>query len=197
MDGWANSMISAVFTVAEMMAVGFGWKKDSFTSLMKNGPHLLAPTGSDLGKYGELGKIMAGFHYDLNFITIHGKSRFPGLYVWLRDGTKILVKVPDGHLLLQAGKELEWLTGGYILAGFHEVIVSKETLLAVEKAKEAKRILWRVSSTLFSHIASDNKLKPLYDFETKESLEKYPETFAGEYVQNELKEIKLASKVDQ
>lgn len=190
-------MISACFTVAEMLACGFGWKKETLTSLMKNGPHLLAPTGSDLGKYGELGKIMAGYHYDLNLLTIHGKSRFPGLYVWLRDGTKILVKVPDGCLLLQAGKQLEWLTGGYILAGFHEVVVSKETLASIEKAKEAKRILWRVSSTLFSHIASDNKLKPLHDFETKESLEKYPEIYAGDYVQNELKAIKLASKKDQ
>jgi len=139
MDGWATSMINSVSTVAEMLAVGFGWKKDTFTTLMKNGPHLLAPTGSDLNKYGEVGKVMAGYHYDLNFITIHGKSRFPGLFVWLKDGTKILVKVPDGHLLLQAGKQLEWLTGGDILAGFHEVVVSKETLVAVEKAKEQKK----------------------------------------------------------
>lgn len=29
------------------------------------------------------------YHYDLNFMTIHGKSRFPGLYIWLRDGKKV------------------------------------------------------------------------------------------------------------
>lgn len=29
------------------------------------------------------------YHYDLNFMTIHGKSRFPGLYIWLRDGRKV------------------------------------------------------------------------------------------------------------
>lgn len=49
---------------------------------------------------------------------------------------------------------MEWLTGGEILAGFHEVIVTPETLKAVEKAKAEGRSLWRVSSTLFSHIAS-------------------------------------------
>lgn len=32
------------------------------------------------------------------------------------------VKIPDGCLFLQAGKMLEHLTGGYIMAGFHEVI---------------------------------------------------------------------------
>ena len=63
----------------------------------------------------------AGYHYDLNFLTIHGKSRFPGLFVWLRDGRRIPVKIPPGCLLLQAGKQLEWLTGGYVKAGMHEV----------------------------------------------------------------------------
>jgi isopenicillin N synthase-like dioxygenase len=36
------------------------------------------------------------------------------------------VRVPEGHLLLQAGKQLEWFTGGYIKAGFHEVIHTEE-----------------------------------------------------------------------
>lgn len=31
------------------------------------------------------------------------------------------VSVPDGCLLVQAGKQLERLTGGHVLAGFHEV----------------------------------------------------------------------------
>ena len=38
---------------------------------------------------------------DLNFLTIHGKSRFPGLHVWLRDGTRMPVRVPDGCLFIQ------------------------------------------------------------------------------------------------
>ena len=31
------------------------------------------------------------------------------------------VRIPEGCLLLQAGKQLEWLTGGAVRAGFHEV----------------------------------------------------------------------------
>ena len=46
-------------------------------------------------------QVFAGYHYDLNFLTIHGKARFPGLHVWLRDGRRVPVKVPDGCLLLQ------------------------------------------------------------------------------------------------
>jgi len=48
---------------------------------------------------------------DLNFLTIHGKSRFPGLFVWLRDGRKASIKIPDGCLLVQAGQQLEYVTG--------------------------------------------------------------------------------------
>jgi isopenicillin N synthase-like dioxygenase len=66
---------------------------------MKGGAHLLAPTGSDLKK-NDIGAILAGFHYDIAFLTIHGKSRYPGLYVWTRDNKKMQVKVPDGCLIL-------------------------------------------------------------------------------------------------
>jgi hypothetical protein len=82
-----------------MSAIGMGLDADIFTSRMKGGPHLLAPTGSDLNKYG-MGTAFASFHYDLNFLTIHGRSRFPGLYVWLRNWKKIMVKMPPGCLLL-------------------------------------------------------------------------------------------------
>jgi len=139
MDGWAKMMLTSVTTVAEMLALGLNFKKETFTKLMNKAPHLLAPTGSDLETFSEVDTIMAGFHYDLNFITIHGKSRFPGLFVWTKEGEKYLVKVPDGCLLLQAGKQLEYLTAGYISAGFHEVVVCKETIQAIEKAKEQKK----------------------------------------------------------
>lgn len=71
---------------------------------MKRGPHKLAPTGSDLVRF-KPGTVFAGFHYDFNFLTIHGKSRYPGLFAWLRTGERFTVAVPEGHLLLQAGKQ--------------------------------------------------------------------------------------------
>ena len=53
MDKWGNHMMDAQFVVAEMAAIGFKLKSDAFSSRMQCGPHLLAPTGSDLNKYGE------------------------------------------------------------------------------------------------------------------------------------------------
>lgn len=99
MESWGRHMINGCLTVAEMCAIGLGIAPDTFTSKMKGGSHLLAPTGSDLERHTP-GTVFAGFHYDLNFLTIHGKSRYPGLFVWLRNGERLPVAVPEGHLLL-------------------------------------------------------------------------------------------------
>jgi isopenicillin N synthase-like dioxygenase len=191
MDQWGNLMLQACFTAAEMAAVGFDMPANSFTGMMQNGPHLLAPTASNLKKHGDLNTVFAAYHYDLNFLTIHGRSRYPGLYAWLRDGSKLKVKVPANCLLLQAGKQFEWVTGGHVLAGFHEVVVTDETLAAVERQRAANRPLWRISSTLFSHIASDQILRPIAGFANAEADAAYPPLAAGEQVVKELEAIKL------
>lgn len=191
MDMWGTKMLDALFVIAEMAAIGFDLPRDAFTSRMHFGPHLLAPTGSDLGKYGALNTVLAGYHYDLNFLTIHGKSRFPGLFAWLRDGTKVPVVVPDGCLLVQAGKQIEYLTGGHVLAGYHEVVVSERTLPVIEKRKAEGKSLWRVSSTCFGHIASDVELQPLAHFANAETLARFPPRMAGDQVMDELNAIKL------
>lgn len=125
----------------------------------------MAPTASDLVKYGKKDTILAGFHTDLNFLTIHGRSRYPGLNIWARNtGDRIAVKIPPGnYLLVQAGKQLEYATGGLIKAGFHEVTVNENTIETIEKRKRdhPDRPLVRISSTLFWHLNSDFDLAPV------------------------------------
>lgn len=191
MDGWGFKMIAAVEAVAQMAALGFSLQRDSFTALMDKGPHLLAPTGSDLAAHGRPGAVFAGYHYDLNFLTIHGRSRFPGLHIWLRDGRKVQVSVPDGCLLVQSGKQLEWLTGGECRAGMHEVVVTERTEAAMDRARLEGRSLWRVSSTVFGHIASDALLQPLGRFAGAPRAADYPPILAGTFVERELSAIQL------
>ncbi|KAI8592548.1 hypothetical protein BDZ88DRAFT_406897 [Geranomyces variabilis] len=191
MNTWGTLMHDAVSGLAEMLAVGYGLPRDTFVKMAQYGPHLLAPTGSDLEKYGKVGTVLAGFHTDLNFLTIHGKSRFPGLHIWTRSGTKMLAKVPDGCLLVQAGKQIEICTGGAVVAGFHEVVVVEDTLKAIERQQARQRPLWRISSTLFFHMASDTLLQPLGSFATPEALAAYPPILAGKQVQRELGFISL------
>jgi isopenicillin N synthase-like dioxygenase len=135
MDKWGYMMVNSTLIAAEMAAVGMGLPKDAFTSKMHQGAHLLAPTASDLLKF-DVGTAFASFHYDLNFITIHGKSRYPGLYLWTRDWKRQPVSIPPGCLLLQAGIMFEQLTGGYVMAGYHEVVYSEQTKVVVDKKLE-------------------------------------------------------------
>lgn len=193
MNTWGSHMKTAVMTVSEMLAVGYGLDRKAFRGLLENGPHLLAPTGTDVETFGKVGTVYAGFHQDLNFLTIHGKSRYPGLFVWLRDGTKMPVKVPDGCLILQAGMQLEYMTGGQILAGYHEVVCTDATVAAYERQKAAGRPTWRVSSTCFTHVASDNTLEPLQGKFDKNDA-KYPAIKAGKFVEKVLQAINLAKK---
>ncbi|KAK1756522.1 hypothetical protein QBC47DRAFT_413064 [Echria macrotheca] len=210
MDQWGTSMKNAVEGLTEMTAVGLGLPAGTFKDAGRYGPHLLAPTASDLVKYGTKDTILAGFHTDLNFLTIHGRSRYPGLHIWARNtGKRIPVKIPPGnYLLVQAGKQLEHLTGGLIKAGFHEVVVNEKTVEVIEQRKRdfPERPLIRISSTFFWHLSSDFDLVPIpslvekarelraenFNLGRDEGDEvEYPAMKVGEQVQSELKHIAL------
>jgi len=192
MDSFGQRMLGTAETVAEMLCLGFGAPRDAFTSKMRRAPHLLDPTGSDLEKHGAPGTVLAGFHYDLNFLSVHGRPRFPGLAIWTRNNERLPADVPYGHLLVQAGRQLEYLTGGRVHNGFHEVVVNDGTLQAIEAARLAGRPLWRVSSTFFAHIASDETLDPLPEIAPAGSARKFPKKLAGALVREELEMIRLA-----
>ncbi|KAH6624009.1 hypothetical protein B0J18DRAFT_166215 [Chaetomium sp. MPI-SDFR-AT-0129] len=211
MNQWGASMKNAVEGLTQMTAVGLGLEADTFKDAGRYGPHLLAPTASDLQKYGQKDTILAGFHTDLNFLTIHGRSRYPGLHIWARNtGKRIPVKIPAGgnYLLVQAGKQLEHATGGLVKAGYHEVVVNERTLEVIEdrQARFPDRPLVRISSTFFWHLSSDYDLAPIPTLEEKaknvrlqqlnlgkdEGEEvQYPPMKVGEQVQSELKHIAL------
>lgn len=214
MDTWGEKMLASVFTIAEMMAEAFGLPKSTFTKKFAHAPHLIAPNGVNLLDYPE-GTVFNGFHYDLNWGTIHGRSRFPGLRVWPRDGAPFTVRVPKGALLFQVAKQLEWQTGGYFRAGFHEVVNLPDTVKAAQEAARTGRPPIRVSSTVFAHVASDLTLRvekkvlendlgsidhasEVLDLPAGESakhlakiLQMYPPTKAGDQVLGELKALGL------
>jgi hypothetical protein len=203
MDCWGNHMVNAAETAVEMCAIGLGLPKTTFTDKMKLAPHLLSPTATDLQK-NDVGATIAGFHYDLNFLTCHGKSRYPGLFIWLRNWKRIPCKIPQGCLLMQSGIMFESITGGYILAGFHEVIYTQGTKDALEAARTEmettgkRRILWRISSTLFSHLRYNVDIKPLEEmsdyYNAGEANAKYRSMTAHEKLCEELQAINLAPK---
>ena len=195
LDAWGAKMTAALDTVARAASVGLGLDADALPGLMRNGPHLLAPTGSDLVAHPTPGTVLAGYHADLNLLTVHGRARFPGLRVWTRDGAPVAVAVPPGCLLLQAGKQLEYVTGGEVAAGWHEVVVTEAAAAAaaaaVARPDAPPGAGWRVSSTVFGHVASDAVLRPLGRFAGREGAARYPPVAAGEFVSRELEAIRL------
>ena len=97
-------------------------------------------------------------------------------------------------LLIQAGAQLQHVTGGHVLAGFHEVVVGPRTIAALERAKASGRSQWRVSSTMFTSLRTDEILKPIAPmFNTPEAVAKYPPIATGEHTLRELKAISLAA----
>lgn len=84
-----------------------------------------------------------------------------------------------------------YFKGGEVTNGFHEVIYTDEVEKASDVAKKEGRIPWRVSSTLFSHVRYDVDLAPLGKFLNEETKKKYPKEKAYEFVDRELRDIKL------
>ena len=87
--------------------------------------------------------------------------------------------------------QIERLTGGAVQAGMHEVVVLPSTVEAAERQEAAGRPAWRISSTLFAHVASARELRPLGAFATPEALEAFPPLTAGEQAESVLKKINL------
>lgn len=55
MENWGQQIKTAVEGVSEMLAVGLGLERDTFLRAGEFGSHLLAPTATDLRKYGKEG----------------------------------------------------------------------------------------------------------------------------------------------
>lgn len=181
-DLWGQMLHATAMTILEMAALGWGSEDPKlFTRMLHLGPHLLAPTGSDLIKHGTPKEVLAGFHNDTGCLTVHGKATHPGLRAWTRDSRVFDVKVPQGCVLAQAGRQFEWLTGGRALRGFHEVVVADQKQLQDEIA-EAKRLgrqLFRTATPMFLHVQSDKTVEPIGPFVTEQSRAKYEPFVSG------------------
>jgi hypothetical protein len=83
-------------------------------------------------------------------------------------------------LLIQVGKQWQILTGGVAHAGFHEVVANEEMYArALEEILEGLAP-WRVSSTLFNHVTSNEILKPYDIFDVPGAWTDGPPIVAGE-----------------
>ncbi|MSR84963.1 isopenicillin N synthase family oxygenase [Candidatus Uhrbacteria bacterium] len=176
----------AIFTMLEMLAVGYHLELNFFTKLLEHGPHLFAPTGVNLAQLGEPGTVHAALHRDIGFITAHGRSNAPGLFLWKRNGERIPARIQKNCILAQVAQQLAHVMGGQGLDGMHEVVAVKEAQPVIERMRAAGEEPWRVSTTFFFHMASDCMIAPLGPFRTDEALAKYPPIRVGDQIMYEL-----------
>ncbi len=190
---WGGCMLDAGRDLLRVVATGLKLEHDCLSRRLDRAPHILGPTGSDFTNL-LLGKVLAGLHYDFNCITVHGSTEIRALVCWTRTGQPFLVEVPDGCLLAQAGKSLEWLTGGFFYAGMHEVLVTPESLQDVNTIVTRGERPIRTSSNEFVHFATRYVMRPLGRFATSSAMKKYPPIFGGDYESVELARIGLFPK---
>lgn len=99
------------------------------------------------------------------------------------------MKVPNGCLIIQAGKTFENITGGYVLSGLHEVFYSEGTKTNYEKGVAEGKIAWRVSSTMFTHFRNNVDCSPmpqLKNYHIESAEEKYGKMTAYDILMEEL-----------
>ena len=72
-----------------------------------------------------------------------------------------------------------------------QVICTEGTQAAVRAARAAGRSTWRISSTVFGHVQSDQILRPLGHFAKSPTAADYASVAAGTFVQHELEAINL------
>lgn len=176
-----GDMLRATFTLLEMAAIGWGEPRDFFTKRMGFGPHFLAPTGSDLIAHGKPGTVLAGFHNDMSLGTTMVKASHGGLFAWTRGGIRYPVRLPSPrHLFFQAGRQMQWLTGGVANRVFHEVIAVAENLPQIEEAIAKGEPCIRVAVPLFVHCNTNETIAPDGHFATPEALAEFPPYIQGE-----------------
>lgn len=92
------------------------------------------------------------------------------------------------------------------MAGYHEVVYNEKCKDVVNKKLEENKegsnhILWRISSTLFSHLRYDVDLEPLAEMSKLHNEEnmaagKYKKMTAHDKLMEELRAINLAPKME-
>lgn len=197
MDRQAQVLMDACFTCTTLVELGLGLEAGRLTRRLVDGATILALNAIDLSTL-KVGEIINACHNDFCFFTGHDRSNYACLIIWLRDGTKLEVSIPPGCFLLQGGQQLEYVTGGYFLAGYHEVSYTQRAADAVVRAQANGFSTIRVARSLFMHLHTDAVMRVIEQLQGLVSLElaaqKYPPIFAGTKSWKTLIDLKLATR---
>jgi isopenicillin N synthase-like dioxygenase len=154
-----------------------GW----FDPLVRHGTSILRilhypPVAPDTPE----GCVRSAAHEDINFLTIMVAAKGKGLELLDRDGTWLAVETEPVNLIVDSGDMLARMTNEVIPATTHRVVNPMGPNVD------------RYSMPFFMHPASDVSLRVLPA--CMGDGPKHPETTAGEYLKERLREIGLAPR---
>ena len=130
------------------------------------------------------GAVRAAEHGDINLITLLMGASADGLEVLRRDNKWIPITALPNQLVVNVGDMLARLTNNKLKSTIHRVVNPP-----TEKMKTS-----RYSIPFFMHPKSDMDLTCLDSCVTEENPKQYPDTTAGEFLNQRLAEIGLAAK---
>ena len=165
-------------TLLQALAPRLGVPADYFDAKVATGPSILRvlhypPIPGDAPD----GAVRSAAHEDINFITLLVAAKGAGLELLDRDGTWLPVETEPKNLIVDSGDMLQRLTNGVIPATTHRVVNPQGPNVS------------RYSMPFFMHPANDVSLKCLPSCEGDGA--KWPETTAGEFLAQRLREIGL------
>lgn len=163
------------------LAPNLGLPEGYFDPLVRHGTSLLRvlhypPVAGDV----EPGAVRAAAHEDINFITILVAAKGAGLELLDRDGTWLPVITEPKNLIVDSGDMLMRLTNGVIPATTHRVV----------NPADAENVD-RYSMPFFMHPTLATPLNVLESCVGEGK--KFPDITAGEFLDERLKAIGLAS----
>lgn len=131
-----------------------------------------------LGEGMDPRSVRSAAHEDINFLTIMVAAKGAGLELLDRDGSWLPVETEPSNLIVDSGDMLARMTNGLIPATRHRVV------------NPAGPNVSRYSMPFFMHPTLETSLKALPS--CLGAGERWPETTAGEYLSERLREIGLA-----
>jgi isopenicillin N synthase-like dioxygenase len=159
-----------------------GVDQDYFADTVRDGNSVMRllhypPQSEPTGEH-----IRAGAHEDINTITLLLGAEEAGLELLTRDGRWIPVSPEPGELVINIGDMLQRLTNGKLRSTSHRVVNPSP-----DRASRA-----RYSMPFFLHFRPDFTIEALPGTVADGEEPKWPPISAHDYLQERLREIKLA-----
>ncbi len=167
------------------IAIDLGLSENFFREYCEYGNSILRPINYPPLKGDEHpDAVRSAAHEDINLITLLIGANYPGLQVKAADGSWLPVTSKNEEIVINVGDMLQRLTNYRFISTTHRVANPPKELAGKETSR-------RYSTPYFLHPISKMSLKALESCVSPENPARDPETTAGEYLDERLREIGL------